>query len=313
MNTFGRNFRVAVYGESHGPEVGVLIDGVPPGILLSEADFADDIARRKSGATGTTKRRESDEPVIKSGVYRNYTSGSPLCIIFRNRDARPQDYLPSEDSDPAEKMPFRPGTADYTGDVKFKGFQDPRGGGHFSGRLTLPLVAAGVVAKKILEQKYNSLRIKAYLSQVGGIPVIKDSTLPGKVTDMLWQSVEKGDSLGAVISCEVNGLPAGLGNPFFDSLESLLSHAVFAIPGIKGITFGLGFEETLLTGSQNPHIGGIAGGISNGDPVSFQIAVKPTPTVGHHGRHDACFALRVPVVAEAVTAIVLADLSMTPA
>ncbi|MFA5443537.1 MAG: chorismate synthase [Bacteroidales bacterium] len=312
MNVFGRNFRVAVFGESHGPEVGVLIDGVPPGILLSEADFMEDIARRKSGATGTTKRMETDEPVIKSGVYRNYTSGSPLCIIFLNRDARPQDYLPSDETDPAKKMPFRPGTADYTGDVKYKGFQDPRGGGHFSGRLTLPLVAAGVVAKKILQQKYTSLNIKAYLSQVGGMAVIKDRPLSEKVNAILRQSVDNGDSLGAVISCEVNGLPAGLGNPFFDSVESLLSHAVFAIPGIKGITFGLGFEETLLTGSQNPHLGGIAGGISNGDPVSFQIAVKPTPTVGGHGRHDSCFALRVPVVAEAVTAIVLADLSITP-
>jgi len=313
MNAFGNNFRVALYGESHGPEVGVLLDGVPPGILLSEADFMEDIARRKSGATGTTKRRETDEPVIKSGVYRNYTSGSPLCITFMNKDARSQDYLLSDDNDAAKKIPFRPGTADYTGDVKFKGFQDPRGSGHFSGRLTLPLVAAGVVAKKILGNKYPSLGIHAYLSQVGGIPVIKDRPLPEKVNTILRNSVEKGDSLGAVISCEVNGVPAGLGNPFFDSLESLLSHAVFAIPGIKGITFGLGFDESLLTGSQNPHIGGIAGGITNGDPVSFQIAVKPTPTVGGRGRHDACFALRVPVVVEAVTAIVLADLSMTPA
>jgi len=313
MNVFGNNFRVALYGESHGPEVGVLLDGVPPGILLSEADFMEDIARRKSGATGTTKRRETDEPLIKSGVYRNYTSGSPLCITFMNRDARSRDYLLSDESDAAQKIPFRPGTADYTGDVKFKGFQDPRGSGHFSGRLTLPLVAAGVVAKKILANKYPSTGIHAYLSQVGGIPVIKDRPLPEKVNTILRDSVEKGDSLGAVISCEVNGVPAGVGNPFFDSLESLLSHAVFAIPGIKGITFGLGFDESLLTGSQNPHIGGIAGGITNGDPVSFQIAVKPTPTVGGRGRHDACFALRVPVVVEAVTAIVLADLSMTPA
>ncbi|HPQ56867.1 MAG TPA: chorismate synthase, partial [Bacteroidales bacterium] len=142
MNVFGNNFRVALYGESHGPEVGVLLDGVPPGILLSEADFMEDIARRKSGATGTTKRRETDEPLIKSGVYRNYTSGSPLCITFMNRDARSRDYLLSDESDAAQKIPFRPGTADYTGDVKFKGFQDPRGSGHFSGRLTLPLVAA---------------------------------------------------------------------------------------------------------------------------------------------------------------------------
>lgn len=313
MNVFGRNIRVSVYGESHGPEVGVLIDGVPPGILLSEVDFLEDIARRKSGAPGTTRRREGDEPLIRSGVYRGYTSGSPLCISFLNRDARPQDYLAAEDSDSAGKLPFRPGTADYTGDVKFRGFQDPRGGGHFSGRLTLPLVAAGVVAKKILDGKCPKLTITAFLSQVGGVPVIRNRPLPEEVTTLLAQAVERGDSLGAVISCEVTKLPAGLGNPFFDSAESLLSHGIFSIPGIKGIAFGLGFDEALLPGSQNPHIGGIAGGITNGDMLSFQVAVKPTPTIGGKGRHDACFALRVPVVIEAVTAIVIADLVMTGA
>lgn len=313
MNVFGRNFRVAVYGESHGPEVGVLIDGVPPGILLSEIDFLEDIARRKSGAQGTTRRKEGDEPLIRSGVYRGYTSGSPLCISFLNRDARPQDYLTAEDSDPVRKLPFRPGTADYTGDVKFRGFQDPRGGGHFSGRLTLPLVAAGVVAKKILEGKCPKLAITAFLSQVGGVPVIRNRPLPKEVNTLLAQAVERGDSLGAIISCEVTKLPAGLGNPFFDSVESLLSHGIFSIPGIKGITFGLGFDEALLMGSQNPHIGGIAGGITNGDMVSFQVAIKPTPTVGGKGRHDTCFALRVPVVIEAVTAMVIADLVITGA
>ncbi|HNR27247.1 MAG TPA: chorismate synthase [Bacteroidales bacterium] len=313
MNVFGRNFRVAVYGESHGPEVGVLLDGVPPGILLSEIDFQEDIARRKSGAPGTTRRQEADEPLIRSGMYRGYTSGSPLCISFLNRDARSQDYLPSEDSDPVQKLPHRPGTADYTGDVKFRGFQDPRGGGHFSGRLTLPLVAAGVVAKRILAGRFPDMTITAFLTQVGGIPVIDKRALPGEVNTLLEQAVEQADSLGAVISCEVTNIPAGLGNPFFDSVESLLSHGVFSIPGVKGITFGLGFDESLLMGSQNPHIGGIAGGITNGDMVSFQVAVKPTPTVGGKGRHDACFALRVPVVVEAVTAMVIADLMMTSA
>ncbi len=153
MNAFGNNFRVAVFGESHGPVVGVLIDGVPPGILLSEADFMEDIARRKSGATGTTKRRETDEPVIKSGVYRQYTSGSPLCITFVNRDARPQDYLPADDTDPAEKIPFRPGTADYTGDVKFRGFQDPRGGGPFFWSPDITPCGSGSCGKKDTETK----------------------------------------------------------------------------------------------------------------------------------------------------------------
>lgn len=313
MNGFGRNYRVTVYGESHGPEVGVVLDGVPPGIPLSEIDFMEDIARRKSGAPGTTRRKESDEPLIRSGVYRGYTSGTPLCIAFLNRDARPAEYLSADDGDSSQKPSFRPGTADYTGNVKYQGFQDPRGGGHFSGRLTLPLVAAGVVAKKMVGKRYPQLKITAFLSQVGGVPLIRDKSFPQAVSDMITAAVEQGDSLGAVISCEVTDIPAGLGNPFFDSVESLLSHVIFAIPGIKGITFGLGFDETLIMGSQNPHIGGLAGGITNGDTVSFQVAVKPTPTVGKKGRHDACFALRVPVVIEAVTAMVLADLIITPA
>ncbi|HKM31904.1 MAG: chorismate synthase [Bacteroidales bacterium] len=310
MNAFGSFFRVSVFGESHGPRIGVLLDGVPAGIPLQEDDFSEDIDRRRSGARGTTPRKESDKPQILSGVYNGFTCGTPLCIAFENRDARSQDYR--------QNLPPRPGTADFTGTIKYKGFQDPRGGGHFSGRLTLPLVAAGVVAKRILAATYPRLKIRAFLTRVGGFPIMRPGQqdalpggqeLPDRVQKMLERAVVTGDSLGGVITCQVTGVPAGWGNPFFDSVESCISHTVFAIPGIKGIAFGSGFEEAAFTGYNNPHTGGIAGGITNGDTITFSVAVKPTPTVGGKGRHDTCFALRVPVVVEAVTALVLADLS----
>ena len=300
MNTFGNKFRVSVYGESHGPATGIVLDGVPPGIALQEPDIIPDILRRKSGARGTTPRTETDEPHFLSGVYNGYTTGAPLCIVFDNAGARPQDY--SE-----QPRVFRPGTADYTAQVKFHGYQDPRGGGHFSGRLTLPLTAAGSIAKKIIALHYPELSINTQIVRIGTLVVTDQSDMSSRVEALIDKVVTEGDSLGAVIACSVEQVPAGLGEPFFDSVESVLSHILFSIPGIKGITFGLGFEETLLKGSENPHKGGIAGGITNGDILNFQLAVKPTPTVGKKGRHDACFALRVPVVAEAAAAIVMAD------
>ncbi|NLA15536.1 MAG: chorismate synthase [Bacteroidales bacterium] len=318
MNSFGTLFRVSVYGESHGPRVGALLDGVPAGIPLQEGDFTEDINRRRSGALGTTARKESDRPHLLSGVYNGFTCGTPLCISFENHDQRPRDYHFGKGG---KGLPFRPGTADFTGSVKYKGFQDPRGGGHFSGRLTLPLVAAGVVAKKILTLTSPQLQIRAFLTRLGGFSVLRPGPmgtvltgqeLPQAVQKMLRQAIKKGDSLGGVITCQVTGVLAGWGNPFFDSVESCLSHVVFAIPGIKGIAFGLGFEESDVTGYHNPHMGGIAGGITNGEPLTFRVAVKPTATVGGKGRHDACFALRVPIVIEAVTAVVLADLSLQP-
>lgn len=307
MNTFGTLFRLSIFGESHGPNVGVLLDGVPPGIPLEQEDFTEDINRRRSGGPGTTARQEKDVPHVLSGVYKGFTCGTPLCICFDNEDTRSQDYVSAD----GQNIPFRPGTADFTGSIKYKGFQDPRGGGHFSGRLTLPLVAAGVVAKKILKKDHPALEISAFLTEVGGMPV-------GLSNGLLASAVEKADSLGGVVRCRITELPAGWGDPFFNSVESQLSHLLFSIPGVKGVAFGLGFDEARITGRNNPHRGGIAGGITNGYPVTFDVAIKPTPSVGKYlpkhvqGRHDCCFALRVPVVIEATAAIVLADLSLHP-
>ena len=319
MNTFGRIFRVGIFGESHGPAIGVVIDGVPEGIALAPADFAEDIARRASGAAGTTPRRESDEPHILSGVYEGHTTGAPLTLVFHNENTRSGDYAAFDE------MP-RPGHADYVAAVKWDWANDPRGGGHFSGRLTLPVVAAGVVAKKILD----GMDIRARLVEVGGCA---DST---RWDELIAAAAADGDSLGGVIACEVQGVPIGLGEPFFDSVESLISHAVFSIPGIRGIEFGDGFRASAMRGSEHNDpfgpdgpvkngAGGVNGGITNGAPLRFRVAVKPTSSIAKaqqtwnfktektgtlqiKGRHDSCFALRTPVIVEAMTAIVLADL-----
>ena len=319
MNTFGRIFRVSVFGESHGPVVGVTIDGVPEGIELGVKDFAADIARRSPGAEGTTARKEADEPEILSGLYDGHTTGAPLTIIFRNDNTRSGDYSQFD------RMP-RPGHADYVAAVKWDWANDPRGGGQFSGRMTLPLVAAGVVAKKVLD----GMEFSASLMEIGGC---KDSA---KWPEMLAQTQQEGDSLGGIVECEVKGVPIGLGEPFFDSVESLISHAVFSIPGVRGIEFGDGFAAAAMKGSEHNDpfgpegpvkngAGGANGGITNGAPLHFRVAFKPTSSISRpqktwnfereaqdtliiKGRHDCCFALRTPVIVEAVAAIVLADL-----
>lgn len=324
MNTFGRIFRVSIFGESHGPQIGVIIDGVPEGIQLSEQDFAADIARRAAGASGTTSRREEDEPRIVSGIFDGHTTGAPLTIIFDNTDVRGGDYQQFD------AIP-RPGHADYVASVKWDWANDPRGGGQFSGRMTLPIVAAGTVAKKVLE----GMEIKARLVEVGGVPETADNG--NTAWDALIAAAEaEGDSLGGIIECTVENVPIGLGEPFWDSAESLISHAVFSIPGIRGIEFGDGFKAAAMKGSEHNDpfgpdgpvkngSGGINGGITNGAPVKFRVAVKPTSSIRKpqqtwnfekeendtlviHGRHDICFALRTPVIVEAMTAIVLADL-----
>ena len=339
MNTFGRIFRVSIFGESHGEEIGVVMDGVEPGIDLQESDFARDIDRRRSGAKGTTPRIEADEPHILSGVFEGHTTGAPLTIVFKNMNTRSQDYSKLID------VP-RPGHADFTANVKYGGFQDPRGGGHFSGRLTLPLVAAGVVAKKILAETISEetnghvqFRCNARLVEIGGIA---DETRWEAALDA---AQKEGDSLGGIVECTVDGIPAGLGEPFWDSVESRLSHALFAIPGVRGVEFGDGFAAARMRGSEHNdcftpdgidgheglvtpatnHAGGINGGITNGNPLVFRVAFKPTSSIAKAqrtfdfaagemtelqvpGRHDICFALRTPVVVEAMAAIVLADL-----
>ncbi len=323
MNSFGTLFRVNIFGESHGPSVGVVLDGCPAGIALSADDFVTDIERRKGGMQkGTTPRKEDDLPIFLSGVFNGKTTGAPLTIIFENNNTRSADY------EKLRSFP-RPGHADFVASQKFGGFEDYRGGGHFSGRLTVCLVAAGVVAKKILLLAKENISCVATITEIGGEP----DTEKG-----LQKAIDAKDSVGGIVECEVKNLPLGLGEPFFSSAESLIAHAVFAIPAIKGIEFGSGFAAAKMFGSQHNdalqnkegktatnHAGGILGGITNGNDLIFRVAVKPTSstpkeqqtlnidtdnveTFSVKGRHDLCIALRVPVVLEAVTAFVLADL-----
>ena len=345
MNTFGRKFRVSIFGESHGEAIGVVLDGVPAGLELSEEDFVKDIDRRRSGAKGTTPRKESDKPQIVSGVFEGHTTGAPLTILFRNENTKSQDYSLFA------AMP-RPGHADLTAAFKWDDCQDPRGGGHFSGRLTLPVVAAGVVAKKIIADATilddtPCNEISARIVELGGIPA-ETSAQEGDpcISDIqkTWQdaidvAIDEGDSLGAVIECTVPDIDPGYGEPFWDSVESVLAHGVFSIPGVRGVEFGDGFKAAAMKGSQHNDpigpdgrpvrngAGGINGGITNGAPIVFRAAFKPTSSIRKAqetfnfatgkmdslevpGRHDVCFALRAPVVVEAVTAITLADLIM---
>jgi len=319
MNQFGKLFNVTIFGESHGESVGVVIDGCPAGMPLSVEDFIADTERRKGGMQkGTTPRQEDDLPLFKSGLFNGKTTGAPLTLLFENKNTRSGDY------EKQRSVP-RPGHADFVANEKYGGYEDYRGGGHFSGRLTLCLVAVGVVAKKMIAP----YKVVAEITEIGG----EKDTEAG-----LQKAIAEKDSVGGIVECRVAGLPVGLGEPFFDSLESLLAHAVFAIPAVKGIEFGSGFDAAKMFGLQHNdaienrngqtrtnHAGGIVGGISNGNELVFRIAIKPTSstpreqntlnwetgemeTFSVKGRHDLCIALRVPPVLEAVTAMVLADL-----
>ena len=346
MNTIGRKFRISIFGESHGELIGVVMDGVPAGLELSEADFEQDILRRKSGAKGTTPRIEADLPKIVSGIYEGHTTGAPLTVTFQNTNTHSSDY------ELFAAMP-RPGHADLTAALKWDDCQDPRGGGHFSGRLTLPVVAAGVVAKKILtdatildETPFTG--VSARIVELGGkiLHFVQNDTaevqsdkgkMPEEWQEAIDEAIKEGDSLGAVIECVVPNIDPGYGEPFWDGLEAVLAHAIFSIPGVRGLEFGDGFEAARMKGSaHNDPIGedgrplkngagGANGGITNGAPISFRVAFKPTSSIRKAqqtfnfqtgemdtlevpGRHDVCFALRAPVVVEAMTAITLADL-----
>ena len=315
MDCFGHRFQLEIFGASHAPSVGVTIRGVPASLPLAEDDFTHDLLRRKSGAPGTTPRIEDDIPAIDD---RRAVDGT-LTLTFANRDYRDEDYR-----DFAE-IP-RPGHADFVAMARYGSLLD----GRFSGRMTLPLVAAGVVAKKLIAP----LQIEAKLAEIGGLAADDEQA----IARLLEDTAREGDSLGGIVECRCNSVPVGLGEPFFDSLESLLSHALFAIPGIRGVEFGDGFAAARMKGSEHndPIVdaaghtarngaGGINGGLSNGNPVVFRVAVKPTSSIRKAqrtfdfarkclvdysvpGRHDTCFALRVPPVVEAVTACVLADL-----
>ncbi|MFN5375657.1 MAG: chorismate synthase [Chitinophagaceae bacterium] len=321
MNQFGKLFTVTIFGESHGESVGVVIDGCPAGMPLSVEDFIEDTERRKGGMQkGTTPRQEEDLPLFKSGVFNGKTTGAPLTLLFENKNTRSGDYE-------KQRAVPRPGHADFVAHEKFGGFEDYRGGGHFSGRLTLCLVAAGVVAKKIL----SPLKIVSTISEIGGESDIEKG---------LQKAIDQKDSVGGIVECRVENLPIGLGEPFFESVESLLAHAAFAIPAVRGIEFGTGFKAASMFGvdhndaienkegkTKTNHAGGIVGGITNGNELVFRIAIKPTsstPKEQHtynwetdqmdnfavRGRHDLCIALRVPPVLEGITAMVLADLML---
>lgn len=339
MNTIGRKFRISIFGESHGELIGVVMDGVPAGLELSEADFEQDILRRKSGAKGTTPRIEADLPKIVSGIYEGHTTGAPLTVTFQNTNTHSSDY------ELFAVMP-RPGHADLTAALKWDDCQDPRGGGHFSGRLTLPVVAAGVVAKKILtdatildETPFTG--VSARIVELGGkiLHFVQNDNgkMPEEWQEAIDEAIKEGDSLGAVIECVVPNIDPGYGEPFWDGLEAVLAHAIFSIPGVRGLEFGDGFEAARMKGSEHNDLigedgrplkngaGGANGGITNGAPISFRVAFKPTSSIRKAqqtfnfqtgemdtlevpGRHDVCFALRAPVVVEAMTAITLADL-----
>ncbi|MBQ7019203.1 MAG: chorismate synthase [Bacteroidales bacterium] len=320
MNSYGTNFRISIFGESHGKLIGVAMDGVPAGISLSEEDFMADLNRRRSGARGTTPRKEGDIPHIVSGTFEGCTTGAPLTVVFENNNTISKDYSLFRE------IP-RPGHADFTAQVKHNFFNDIRGGGHFSGRLTLALVAAGVVAKKIL----GNIRINAQITAIAGLAD------PSKWDTAIEEVMAEGDSTGGIIECTCTGVPAGLGEPFFNSLESEIAHLAFSIPGVRGIEFGDGFAAAAMKGSEHNDCftdidghtatngaGGINGGISNGNPIVFRIAVKPTSSISKvqhtanfitgeieefsvKGRHDACIALRCPVIVEAIAAIALAQ------
>lgn len=320
MNSYGANFRISMFGESHGELIGVVMDGVPAGIPLVPEDFLADLDRRRSGAKGTTPRKESDMPHIVSGVFDGCTTGAPLAVVFKNENTISKDYSLFRE------IP-RPGHADFTAQIKHNFFNDIRGGGHFSGRLTLVLVAAGTVAKKIV----GNIRIEAGITELAGLDD------PSRWDAALEAAMAEGDSVGGIIECTCSNVPAGLGEPFFNSLESEIAHLAFSIPGVRGIEFGDGFAAAAMKGSEHNDCfidtdghtatngaGGINGGISNGNPIVFRIAVKPTSSISKvqhtanfitgemenfsiKGRHDACIALRCPVIVEAIAAIVLAQ------
>ena len=324
MNSWGNIFRVSIWGESHGAQVGVSIDSVPAGIPLSEEDFLTDLQRRKAGGAGTTTRIESDMPHIVSGLYEGHTTGSPLTIVFVNENTRSGDYK-NLVAHP------RPSHADLVAQQKWNGMNDPRGGGHFSGRITLGLVAAGVVAKRILGQEVSFM---TEITEIGG------QSDKSKFDTIIEQARMAQDSVGGVIECRVQGVGAGLGEPFFDSAESLIAHLLFSVPAVKGVEFGAGFEAARMRGSEHNdpiidseghtatnNAGGIVGGITNGNEIIVRAAVKPTASISRpqptfnfengqieeliiKGRHDVCITLRAAVVVEAVIAIALADLKL---
>ncbi len=352
-STFGRHLHLALFGQSHGSAIGVTLDGFPAGMRIDEQRLLAEMARRAPGQGPlTTARREADTPEFLSGVLDGVTTGQPLCAIIRNTDQRSRDYGDGMD------LP-RPGHADYTGHVRYFGFEDWRGGGSFSGRLTAPIVLAGALCSQWLGAQ--GVRIACHVQRLADVEdasfltvdstadytALKSQALPTLIPGLSAQMEERilrarseGDSVGGVLECMATGLPAGLGAPFFDSVESVISHLLFSIPAVKGVAFGEGFGFAALRGSEandpfrmqngrvvteTNHAGGVNGGITNGMPVIFRCSVRPTPSIAKeqrtvslktgenasltiHGRHDPCILPRAVPVVEAMTAIGLMEL-----
>ena len=349
-NTFGNSISITLFGESHGEEIGAVLDGMAPGIAVDEAYIAQKLALRRPIGKISTGRVEPDHFRIVSGVFEGHTTGTPICVLIPNENVRSRDYE-------STRFLARPGHADYAAFCKYGGYEDYRGGGHFSGRLTAPLVTAGAIAQLALEKK--GIRIGTHIARCAGIAdrgfenmerdiealagrafAVLDESIGVKIQSAIEQAAAEGDSVGGVLETAVTGLPAGVGEPWFDSLEGVLSHALFSIPAIKGVEFGGGFAMADMRGSEandsfavqngaivtgTNHNGGINGGISNGMPVVFRCAVKPTPsifkeqhtvdflqrqeeTLTIRGRHDPAIVHRIRVVADSVTALVLCDM-----
>ena len=349
-NTFGNSISVTIFGESHGSEIGVVLDGLAPGIRVNEELIAEKLSLRRPSGVISTRRAEPDHFRIVSGVFNGYTTGTPVCILIPNENRNSRDYTDT-------RQLARPGHADYTAYCKYHGFEDYRGGGHFSGRLTAALVAAGAIAISALSGK--GIQVGTHIAGCAGIPdrsfadleqdlkvlsgspfAVLDEKAAAKMRTAIEKAVEEGDSVGGVLETAVTGLPAGIGEPWFDSLEGVLAHALFSIPAVKGVEFGDGFAMSDLRGSQTNdsfalqdgkvitktnHNGGINGGISNGMPILFRCAVKPTPSIYKEqdtvdfianrekkisikGRHDPAIVPRAGVVVDSVTALVLCDL-----
>lgn len=342
---YGDILKVAIFGQSHSPAVGATVYGLPAGLEIDLEELGRFMARRAPGRSAlTTARREADEPELVSGLYRGRTCGAPVTLLIRNTDARPEDYEPLAD------IP-RPGHADYTAYVKYSGAGDPRGGGVFSGRLTAPLCAAGALCLQYLRTR--GVRVFARIRALGGVedggellspvgdkpfPTVDDGA-GARMRERVAEARDRGDSVGGVVECVADGLPAGIGGPLFDGLEGRIASAVFAIPGVKGIEFGAGFALAGMTGSEandpfalqdgavatlSNNCGGILGGISDGMPVSFRAVFKPTPSIALpqrslslstleaaelcvKGRHDPCIVLRAVPCVEAAAAIALLD------
>jgi len=354
-STWGRNIKITIFGESHGTCVGGVVDGLPPGMVIPVELIEFELRRRKPGGNLATARKEDDSYEIISGIYQGMTTGAPLAVVFRNKDIRSGDY------EEMRSKP-RPSHADYVSMVKYNGFGDHRGGGRFSGRLTAFLVFAGALAKSILSER-GGIEVGSHLLKVGQVedqpfeteispqelkllggmemPFLKDG-INEKALSYLEKIKKSGDSVGAIVETAAIGVPAGIGEPFFDSFESVLSGLLYSIPGVKGVDFGKGFGFAEMKGSEandsffmkgksvatiTNNSGGINGGITNGMPIVFKTAFRPTPSIGKEqetidmdemesaklsvsGRHDPCIAVRALPVVEAALALALLDLQM---